>query len=171
MANTKAILSQIMTESGLKDLITKSDGENVTVIYNGEKQTLSSALAKLLAATNLAVTADSAKSLIAEEIAKLVDGAPEAGDTLKELFDLISNNKEAAELLNSAITNKVDKEEGKGLSAEDFTTILKNKLDALPEIGSDDVSRWNGIRGVRVGSEVPENLKVGELFVQLINEA
>ena len=33
----------------------------------------------------------------------------------------------------AAIVNKVDKVEGKGLSTEDFTTALKEKLVALPE--------------------------------------
>lgn len=33
----------------------------------------------------------------------------------------------------TAIVNKVDKEDGKGLSTEDFTTALKEKLVALPE--------------------------------------
>lgn len=35
--------------------------------------------------------------------------------------------------MNAAIANKVDKVDGKGLSTEDFTTTLKEKLIALPE--------------------------------------
>ena len=90
---------------------------------------------------------------------------------------------------------KVDKVEGKGLSTEDFTTALKNKLDNLPVISAEDVESWNnkatkdvattsaaglmsaadktrldGIRGVRVGSTVPGDMQDGELFVQLVSE-
>lgn len=170
MATTKAILSKIKVDDELRDLIAKSDGENVTVIYNDKEQTLSSALAEIFTTANSAVTEENVQSLITDEVTKLINGAPEAGDTLKELFDLITTNSEAAELLTSAVSGKVDKVEGKGLSAEDFTTILKEKLEALPAITASDVDKWNGIRGVRVGEEVPDNLKNGELFVQIINE-
>ena len=170
MATIKAILSKIKVNGELRDLIAKSDGENVTVIYNGKEQTLSSALAEIFTTVNSAVTEDDAQALIAEEVAKLINGAPEAGDTLKELFDLITTNSEAAELLTSAVSGKVDKVEGKGLSTEDFTTELKQQLEALPTITTSDVEKWNGIRGVRVGEDVPDDLKSGELFVQLITE-
>ena len=97
--------------------------------------------------------------------------------------------------LNEAIGNKVAKEEGKGLSAENFTTVLKEKLEALPAITSAQIEAWNskagtsvasaaadglmskedkvkldGIRGVRYGSEVPSDLKDGELFVHVAEE-
>lgn len=170
MATTKAILSKIKANGVVKDLIAKSDGENVTVTYNGKEQTLSEALAEIFTSVGSAVTEDDVQSLITEEVTKLINGAPEAGDTLKELFDLITSNREAANLLTSAISGKVDKVEGKGLSTEDFTTEFKEQLEALPEISADDVEKWNGIRGVRVGETVPENMQDGELFVQLINE-
>ncbi len=170
MATTKAILTSIKVDGEIRDLISKSNGENVTVTYNGKEQTLSAALAEIFTTANSAITEDDAQSLITSEVAKLINGAPEAGDTLKELFDLINTNKEAAELLTTAVSGKVDKVEGKGLSTEDFTTTLKDKLDTLPEIAAEDVTRWNGIRGVRVGATVPEDMQNGELFVQLITE-
>lgn len=51
-------------------------------------------------------------------ISNLVDGAPDTLDTLNKLAQ--------------ALGNKVDKVAGKGLSTEDFTTALKNKLMNLP---------------------------------------
>lgn len=51
-------------------------------------------------------------------ISNLVDGAPETLNTLNKLAQ--------------ALGNKVDKVAGKGLSTEDFTTDLKNKLMNLP---------------------------------------
>lgn len=170
MANTKAILSKVKVDGELRDLIAKSDGENITVTYNGKEQTLSSALAEIFTSAGSAVNEDDVKSLISEEVAKLINGAPEAGDTLKELFDLITTNKEAADLLNSAVGGKVDKVEGKGLSTEDFTTALKERLEAIPNITADDVDKWNNIRGVKVGATVPENMQNGDLFVQIINK-
>lgn len=155
MATTKAILSKIKVDGEVRELIAKSDGENVTVTYNGKQQTLSSALAEILTAANSAVTADNVQSMITSEVTKLVNGAPEAGDTPKELFDLITTNKETADLLTAAVSSKVDKVDGKGLSSEDFTTALKNKLDSMPEITAADVKKWNGIRSVRCGENFP----------------
>lgn len=170
MSTTKAILSKIKVDGEIRDLLAKSNGENVAVTYNGAEKTLSEALAEIFTSVSGALDSDGAATLIAEEVAKLVNGAPETGDTLKELFDLITENKEAADLLTSAVSGKVDKIEGKGLSTEDFTTTLKAKLDALPAITSTDMDKWNGVRGVRVGTAVPDDMQNGELFVQLVSE-
>ena len=52
------------------------------------------------------------------------------------------------ETLEESLSNKVDKEQGKGLSQEDFTTELKKKLDNLPsEIADEIVSSINGKTG------------------------
>lgn len=39
------------------------------------------------------------------------------------------------------LSGKVDKEDGKGLSANDFTDALKNKLEAIEEATDDDISK------------------------------
>ena len=49
-------------------------------------------------------------------------------DTLQEIVTQVKSNKN----LETLLTSKVDKEEGKGLSANDFTNELKNKLENLP---------------------------------------
>ena len=93
-------------------------------------------------------------------ITGLVDGAPTTFDTLREIAEWIENDGVAATDLASAIagkadrtelsdyakvsamtqlegqvsddlSNKVDKEAGKGLSTEDFTTAYKTKLDDI----------------------------------------
>ena len=51
-----------------------------------------------------------------------------AFDTLQEIATQVKSNKNLEQLL----TGKVDKEGGKGLSANDFTNELKNKLENLP---------------------------------------
>lgn len=48
-------------------------------------------------------------------------------------LDDYSTTEQMNEAIATAIANKVDKVDGKGLSTEDFTTALKEKLVALPE--------------------------------------
>ena len=48
-------------------------------------------------------------------------------DTLQEIATQVKSNKN----LQTLLTKKVDKEDGKGLSTNDFTTPLKNKLESL----------------------------------------
>jgi hypothetical protein len=98
----------------------------------------------------------SARTIAAEEVAKVVANAPADLDTLKEIADYIESDKtgaaqmvtqidanakaisaeaaraEGAEAaLGEAIAKKVDAEEGKGLSTEDYTTEEKDKLDGI----------------------------------------
>lgn len=198
MATTiKQILSKIVIEGVVTDLITKSDGENVTVNINGTNKLLSAALADIIASVSALPTTNEVTEQVNTAISNLVSGAPETADTLKELADLIDENKDAMDLLNSAIGGKVDKEKGKGLSANDFTDELKAVLEALPAITSDDVAAWNAkasvtvatqeanglmssadkkrldeIRGVFVAESgaIPENLEDGTLIVELVTE-
>ena len=67
------------------------------------------------------------------KISDLVNGAPAAMDTLKELSDAISSNSSIMSALQSAIGDKVDKETGKGLSTNDYTTTEKTKLAGIAE--------------------------------------
>ena len=54
-------------------------------------------------------------------------------DDVSVNLDDYSTTEQVNEAIATAIANKVDKVEGKGLSTEDFTTALKEKLVALPE--------------------------------------
>ena len=54
-------------------------------------------------------------------------------DDVSVNLDDYSTTKQMNEAIAAAIADKVDKVEGKGLSTEDFTTALKEKLVALPE--------------------------------------
>ena len=51
-----------------------------------------------------------------------------AFDTLQEIVTQVKSNKN----LETLLTGKVNKEEGKGLSTNDFTNELKQKLEQLP---------------------------------------
>lgn len=81
--------------------------------------------------TDTSAAVQDAKDYTDEKISGLVDGAPEAMDTLKELADAIAANSDIMTALQSAIGGKVDKADGKGLSTEDYTTEEKTKLAGL----------------------------------------
>ena len=177
MANTKLVLEKIKIGEQVQNILAHSNGEYVNVIYKGQEVTLSSALTSSAA------------------ISELIGGAPETYDTLKEIADYIAEHEEVAEALNQAIGTKVDKVEGKGLSAEDFTSALKEKLEAMPAITASQMEEWNGkadktvasasadglmskedkarldgLRGVRYGTDVPADMKEGELFIRVVEE-
>ena len=175
MANTKYILEKIKIEGVLQDIIAKSDGENVTVSYGGKEQTLAAALAAIFTSVTELPTGEGVDSKISAAIDALIGGAPETYDTLKEIADYIAAHKDVSDALNEAIAKKVDKVEGKGLSTEDFTTALKEKLEGLPDnlpaITQADVDKWNGLRGVRYGTEAPADMRDGELFVRVVSVA
>lgn len=183
MANTKYILEMIKIEGELKELLVKTSGENVAVTYNGKETTLAAALAEIFTSLTELPTTEGIDAKIGTAIDALIDGAPETYNTLKEVADYIAEHKEAADALSAAIGNKVDKVEGKGLSTEDFTAALKEKLEALPEsiaeatteesglMSAADKTRLDGLRGVRYGAEPPADMKDGELFVRVVNEA
>lgn len=187
------ILEKIKIEDALSELIAKSNGENVKVTYNSREMTLSAALADIYTSISGSITASDVDTKISTAISGLIDGAPETYNTLKEIADYIASDTTAMQTLNDAIGNKVTKEDGKGLSAEDFTTALKTKLESMPEITAQDVTNWNakastdvattttnglmskedktrldGIRGVRYGTELPADMQDGELFVRIV---
>lgn len=195
MANAKYTLDKIKVENELKEIIAKSDGENVTVTYNGAEMTLSAALAQIATSVSDIPTDENVDAKISAAIDDLIGGAPETYNTLQEIAEYILNNQDVMTTLNNAIGGKVDKEDGKGLSAEDFTTTLKAKLEALPEITAADVDSWNnkadksiattttaglmsaedktrldGLRGVRYGTEPPDDMKNGELFIRVVSD-
>lgn len=73
--------------------------------------------------------ADGKVSALKEEL--LGPGTSEAIDTIYELATALQENESVVETLNSAISNKVDKVSGKGLSTNDYTTTEKNKLAGI----------------------------------------
>ena len=61
-------------------------------------------------------------------IQAIVDGAPEAYNTLKEIADYIAQDQSAGASILATLGNKVDKEAGKGLSSNDYTNTDKGKV-------------------------------------------
>lgn len=129
MATKNAVL-QMMIEQILTDLMVKTEAGNVIVnLATGE--TLATRLASIASAATTYATTSEMETYVGQRLSDLINGAPETADTLKELSDLIATNAGVIETLNAAIGNKVDKEAGKGLSSNDFTTTLLTKLNGI----------------------------------------
>lgn len=129
MAN-KNVLTQMMIDGVIQNIMVQTGADNVIVdAAKGEMlSTRLAAIATSLANMNSSTEVD---KKINTAINKLINGAPETYDTLKEIADYIASDSTAMDALNKAILTKVDKVEGKGLSAEDFTTALKTKLNGI----------------------------------------
>lgn len=69
---------------------------------------------------------------IEAKIDALIGDAPEIMDSLPELIDVINNHTELIE-------GKVDRQPGKGLSTNDYTTEEKNKLASLTNYSDSEV--------------------------------
>lgn len=67
---------------------------------------------------------------VAQAIAQLLGSAPENLDTLEELAKALQNDESFANKIINMISGKVDKEEGKGLSTNDFTDNFKSMLES-----------------------------------------
>ena len=80
---------------------------------------------------NSSYTSAQVDAAISKAINDLMNGAPGALDTLKELADAMGNDPNFAATLTNKLSGKVDKITGKGLSTEDFTTALLNKLNGI----------------------------------------
>lgn len=196
MPNTKYILEKIKLEGQIHDLLVKADAENTAVTWKEQQTTLAAALADIFTSITALPTTDGVDAKISTAISGLIGGAPETYDTLKEVADYIESHKSVETALNAAIGNKVDKVEGKGLSTEDFTTALKTALEGLNGLGltaekvaawdgkadkavataaanglmsKEDKAKLDGLRGVRYGTEVPNDLADGELFVRVVS--
>lgn len=143
---SKKVTLQMLLAGKLEDLQFKTGAENV-IITNEDSTTekLSDRLVDVAEALNSVITEEEVENIAAAAVAQLLVDAPEAFDTFKEIADYLSNNENVIEALNDAIHNKVDKEEGKGLSTHDFTDEYKAKLDNLAENSTHvEASETNG---------------------------
>lgn len=85
------------------------------------------------------------KSYVDGKVADLVNSAPETLDTLGELATAITEHKEVTDALDAAITKKVDKETGKGLSTNDYTDADKAKVAATPSFWVGSQAEYDAI--------------------------
>lgn len=71
------------------------------------------------------------KDELQKAIEDLINGAPGALDTLKEIADALAADDNAIADILDLLAKKVDKEAGKGLSSNDYTDLDKNKVDLI----------------------------------------
>lgn len=91
------------------------------------------------------ISALAPKSYVDGKVADLVNSAPATLDTLGELATAITEHKEVTDALDAAITQKVDKETGKGLSTNDYTDADKAKLAATPSFWVGSQAEYDAI--------------------------
>ncbi len=60
-----------------------------------------------------------------------------------KILDSLSGLNVNFTTIDTNLKNKVQQEEGKGLSTNDFTTEEKEKLENTPIITNEDVQKWN----------------------------
>jgi hypothetical protein len=99
----------------------------------------------------------------ASKVAELVGTAPEALDTIYELAAAIQDNEDIVNTLTDSIGKKVDKEEGKGLSTNDFTDEYKDAIDNGAQANAIETISKNGTtltidENKNVNIEVPTEL-------------
>lgn len=128
MAIKNIILQQVIS-GALVDLYPQTNV--LQVMTEDGNKTLATVLSEILASIDTKQTAAQVQTTVDNAIAALVDGAPDALNTLNELAAALQDDANFASTVTTELAKKVDKEEGKGLSAEDFTAELKAKLDSL----------------------------------------
>lgn len=93
-------------------------------------------------------TGGSIDDRIQAAIDAVVNGAPGAFDTLKEIADWIQNDQSGAAKMAADIANKVDKVSGKGLSTNDYTDAEQTKLSGIETGAQVNVKPdWNAASG------------------------
>lgn len=73
------------------------------------------------------------------KISALIDSSPEFLDTLNEIANAIGNDPNFSVTIMKLISNKVEKEEGMGLSENSYTNVEKEKLNMLQNYDDTEV--------------------------------
>lgn len=174
MANpVKLAIIQKQIEGQMYDLLVKTRADNV-VMEDGTT-TLAAYLAGLTTGTGY-VTQTEMSTAINAAISALVNGAPAALDTLKEIANWIEANEDTYDALLATVGGKVDKVDGKGLSTNDFTNEFVSKIAALESHAADtgvhvtaaDKAKLATAARVLVAATIPAGLTEHDLFLQTI---
>lgn len=148
----------------LKRLFPETEAGNVQFTTKGGETTdlatvLSTVITELESTATTANMETAISTAVTKAINGLVDGADERGDTLKELLALIDNNKEAADLLQTAVSTKVDKVNGKSLISDTLIAILS-------VITAEKIANWD-----KAQANVLESVKVNGVAQTITNKS
>ena len=153
-------LSDYYTKSQTDGLISakvdKEDGKGLSTndFTNEYKQKINAA-----APQSTTYTKTETDQRITTKVAEIVSNAPEDFDTLKEISDWIEKHENSAAAMNTAIvtnataiTTKVDKIEGMGLSENSFTNAEKAKLAELENYDDMEIKAYisSALSGVAI---------------------
>lgn len=194
MSNVRNAILTALLDGALTELMVKT---NVTNVYVDDTTTLAAKLAEIIASLNKKVTIEEMNAAITEAIDDLIDGAPEAYDTLKEIAAAIADNEDIVETLNNAIGNKADKSTVNAIQAtvnqlgslatksvvseSDLDSALREKVNAssqgnhshnnknvLDGITAEKVQSWDGKGKFYAASTQPQDLTAADLWAKLI---
>lgn len=179
--NAKNAIIRKKIEGTIYDLLIKTSTENVV---DSSGKTLAAILSDILTdITELPTT-----STVDERIKAIIGAAPSALDTLVEIAKALNNDPNFAATITTSLAGKVDKVTGKQLSTEDFTSVLKTKLEGLaqythPATHSADIITESATKkfvttaekakiaaAARVlsGTTTPADLTEQDLFLQIV---
>ena len=161
----KQAILRAKVEGVLTDLMVRTTAENVLVDENTK---LSAKLAELAADIALRAKSEDVTAEIAEEIGKLVNGAPETYDTLKEISDYIAEHQTVADALNEAIGAKADKSALEALQTAVGEVHTHENKEVLDGITAEKVAAWDNKGKVYYASAEPDGLEAGDLWFQIV---
>lgn len=112
-----------------------------------------------------ATVVESYSQAITTAINNLINGAPGALDTLKELADALADDASFAATITNALSNKIDKVLGKGLSTEDFTTAFKNSMFEVFSLAISDETSNLTAGTAKITVHWPYNFTLQSVFI------
>lgn len=101
---------------------------------------------------SLAATLSDANDYTDSAVAGLAGSAPDTLNTLEKLAAAFNANEDVVDVLDQAVTNKVDKVSGKGLSTNDYTAADKTKLAGIAEGATNTAFLPNLSAGTKIGT-------------------
>lgn len=146
----KSRVDNIYLEDGTTTLATKLAEIITEMGTKASTEDLNNAIDGVIKGTEVQSMID---TTVQAAIDDLIDGAPGTYDTLKEIADYLETHQDEYTALVQTVAGKVDKEEGKGLSTEDFTTELKTKLEGLSNYIL-TAATTDKLGGVKVGTNI-----------------
>ena len=129
---TKNITLKKQIGDTMYDLMVKTIAEQVSGTYNSSPMTLDQIITAI--ETELGNKASGSEfSDLKNTVTSFMagEGISDSYDTLLEISNWITSHEELYQTLVTLAQSKVDKEDGKGLSTEDFTTELKTKMEGI----------------------------------------
>lgn len=208
MANaTRNAILRALVEGAITDLMVRTKVDNV---YVDDSTTLAAKLSELITSLNSKATqqtlteglnarptTEQMNSAISTAISELINGAPAAYDTLKELADAIAENDSVMDALTAAIGSKADASTVAALqqtvnalgslatkssvAESDLESALKSKVNdaynakhshnnksVLDGITAAKVTTWDGKGKFYAQSTQPTNLTANDLWARLI---